>query len=137
MTASAQWLIDKSAYARLGSAADAAVWVERIQRGLVHVATPTLLEIGYSSRSPEDWATSMQNPPLSLMPIEYATPLIERRAVEVQGILARRGQHRAPSIPDLLIAATAEHAGLAVLHCDKDFDPIAAITGQALERLDH
>jgi predicted nucleic acid-binding protein len=49
--------------------------------------------------------------------------------------LAERGQHRAPSIPDLLIAATAETARLTVLHVDKDFDLIAAITGQELHRL--
>jgi predicted nucleic acid-binding protein len=40
-----------------------------------------------------------------------------------------RGQHRAPSIPDLIIAATAELAGLTVLHLDKDFEIIAGITG--------
>jgi hypothetical protein len=44
-------------------------------------------------------------------------------------------QHRAPSIPDLIIAATAELAGLTVLHLDKDFEVIAEITGQAVERL--
>ena len=32
------------------------------------------------------------------------------------------GQHRAPSIPDLLIAATAEIRGRSVLHVDKDFE---------------
>ena len=41
----------------------------------------------------------------------------------------------APSIPDLIIAATAELTGLTVLHFDKDFDIIAGITGQPLERL--
>jgi predicted nucleic acid-binding protein len=46
-----------------------------------------------------------------------------------------RGQHRAPSIPDLPIAATAELAGLIVLHVDEDFDLIADITGQRVERL--
>jgi hypothetical protein len=35
------------------------------------------------------------------MPVEYLTPAIEDRAAEV---LADRGQHRAPSIPDLIIA---------------------------------
>jgi len=50
-------------------------------------------------------------------------------------LLADRGQHRAPSIPDLIIAATAELAGLTVLHLDKDFELIAGITGQPLERL--
>jgi len=69
------------------------------------------------------------------MPVEYLTPLIEDRAVEIQAVLADRGQHRAPSIPDLIIAATAELAGLTVLHLDKDFDLIADVTGQSVERL--
>ncbi len=77
----------------------------------------------------------MTTPPLSLKPVENATPPIEARAVAVQGVLARRGQHRAPSVPDLLIAAAAELAGLTVLHLDKDFELIAEVTGQPVERL--
>jgi predicted nucleic acid-binding protein len=38
-------------------------------------------------------------------------------------------------VPDLVIAATAELADLTVLHVDKDFELIADITGQPLERL--
>jgi predicted nucleic acid-binding protein len=69
------------------------------------------------------------------MPVEYLTPAIEDRSVEVLTLLADRGRHRAPSVPDLIIAATAELAGLTVLHLDKDFDVIAEITGQPVERL--
>jgi predicted nucleic acid-binding protein len=69
------------------------------------------------------------------MPVEYLTPLIENRSVEVLTLLADRGQHRAPSVPDLMVAATAELAGLTVLHVDKDFEVIAEITGQPIERL--
>lgn len=69
------------------------------------------------------------------MPVEYLTPAIENRAVQVQWLLAERGQHRAPSIPDLLIAAAAELATLTVLHVDKDFELIAEVTGQPVERL--
>jgi predicted nucleic acid-binding protein len=47
--------------------------------------------------------------------------------------LARKGQHRGVTIPDLLIAAAAEAAGLTVLHYDSDFDRIAEITGQPVE----
>ena len=36
---------------------------------------------------------------------------------------------------DLIIAATAQLAGLTVLHLDKDFDLIAQITDQPIERL--
>ena len=69
------------------------------------------------------------------MPVEYQTPAIEDRSVEVLTLLADRGQHRVPSIPDLIIAATAELAGLTVLHLDKDFEIIADVTGQPIERL--
>lgn len=58
-----------------------------------------------------------------------------RRPWERQTRLADRGQHRAPSVPDLLIAAAAELADLTVLHVDDDFDLIAEITGQSVERL--
>ncbi len=69
------------------------------------------------------------------MPVEYLTPAIEDRAVEVLTLLADRGQHCAPSIPDLIISAAAEVAGLTVLHVDKDFEVIAEMTGQPVERL--
>jgi predicted nucleic acid-binding protein len=129
------WLIDKSALVRLGASPDAETWAERIGRGLVHVTSVTLLEVGYSARTAQDLRSASGKPPLSLMPIEYLTPAMEQRAIEVQACLADRGQHRAPGIPDLLIAAAAEHAGHTVLHLDKDFEVIAGVTGQPTERL--
>lgn len=69
------------------------------------------------------------------MPVEYLTPAAEDRAAAVQMLLADRGQHRAPAIPDLLVAATAELSGLTVLALDKDFDLIAHITDQPVEAL--
>jgi predicted nucleic acid-binding protein len=129
------WLIDKSALVRLEVSGDAVQWAARIERGLIRIATVTLLEAGYSARSGPDLRAELRRPPLAAMPVEYQTPAIENRAVEVLTLLADRGQHRAPSIPDLIIAATAELAGLIVLHLDKDFEHIAGITGQPLERL--
>ena len=69
------------------------------------------------------------------MPVEFLTPAMEQRAIEVQLLLADEGRHRAPSIPDLLIAAIAERAGLTVLHFDKDYDLVAEITRQSVEWL--
>lgn len=129
------WLIDKSAYARLGSGPDDQAWADRIDRGLVRITTATRLELGYSARTAADWRAELDVAPLAAMPIQYLTPAIEDRAVEVQLLLADRGQHRAPSIPDLMVAATAELAGLIVLHFDKDFDLITEVTGQPIERL--
>jgi predicted nucleic acid-binding protein len=129
------WLIDKSALVHLAASPDAPDWAARIQRGLVRIATVTRLEVGYSARSGAEMRAGLLGPPLSAMPVEYQTPATEDRAVEILGLLADRGQHRAPSIPDLIIAATAELAGLTVLHLGKDFEIIASITGQPLERL--
>lgn len=129
------WLIDKSALVRLAASPDVREWSDRIQRGLVRVTAVTRLEVGFSARSGGSLRTAAGRPPLSVMPVEYLTPAMEDRAIEVQAILADRGQHRAPSVPDLLIAAAAELAGLTVLHVDKDFELIADITGQPLERL--
>ena len=129
------WLIDKSALVRLGVSTDAAEWAVRIERGLVRVTSITLLEVGYSARSADDLRHGLSSAPLRWMPVEHLTPAIEDRAMEVQAILAERGRHRAPAIPDLLIAAAAELAQLTVLHVDKDYELIADVTGQLVERL--
>jgi predicted nucleic acid-binding protein len=129
------WLIDKSALVRLDQSADQQEWAARIGRGLVRITVTTLLETGYSARSADDMTQVLDRPPVSSMPVEYLTPAAEDRAIEVLRLLAERGQHRAPSIPDLLIAAAAETARLTVLHHDKDFELIAEVTGQPVERL--
>jgi len=127
--------MDTSALARLARSPEAARWTERIERGLVRISTVTRLEIGYSARSGLDLRAATHRPPLASMPVEYQTSAIEDRAIEVQLRLADRGQHRAPSVADLIVAATAELAGLTVVHLDKDFEMIAEVTAQPLERL--
>ncbi len=129
------WLIDKSALVRLANSLDPDEWAARIERGLVRITTVTRLEVGFSARSASDLRGSSGRPPLASMPVEYLTPAIEDRAVAVQALLADRGQHRAASVADLLVAAAAELANLTVLHLDKDFELIAHLTGQPVERL--
>jgi predicted nucleic acid-binding protein len=129
------WLIDKSALVRIADSADVEEWNSRIERGLVHITNVTRLEIGYSARSGAAARRDFDQPPLGAMPVEYLTPAIEDRALEVQLLLTDSGKHRGPSIPDLLIAATAELVGQTVLHVDKDFDLISELTGQPTERL--
>lgn len=123
------WLIDKSALARIAQSSDLELWSNRVERGLVHISNVTRLEVGYSAQSGDTARRQFTESPLAAMPVEYLTPRIEDRAREVQVLLADKGLHRGPSIPDLLIAATAELASLTVLHFDKDFDTIATVTG--------
>jgi predicted nucleic acid-binding protein len=130
------WLIDKSAFVRLHQASDPELWLSRIDRGLVRVTSVTLLEIGFSARNAPDHDMLLRQPPVDSMPVEYLRPAHEDRALMVQRALAEQGRHRAVSIPDLLIAAVAELAGLTVMHVDHDFELVSAITGQPLEWLE-
>ena len=130
-----QYLIDKSALVRLSVADAVDEWLNHLERGLIAISFVTCLEVGYSARNAEDYAAIFTLAPVAAMPREYLTPAIEERALEVQQLLAQRGHHRAPSIPDLLIAATAEKTRRTLLHVDKDFELIAQITGQPIERL--
>ncbi|MGW7363298.1 PIN domain-containing protein [Streptomyces sp. NPDC054841] len=57
-------------------------------------------------------------------------------AAELQRELADRGWHQCASPVDLLVAVTARHHKLTVLHQDGDFETIARLTGQPVRRID-
>ena len=52
------------------------------------------------------------------------------RARTVQLLLADSGDHRRVPPSDLLIAAAAEQADVPLVHYDRDYERIAAVTGQ-------
>lgn len=128
----ATWLVDNSVLARLDNAAVEDVVSPLIRRGQLGVSILTELEVGYSARSIRHYQETRESIIDFLLPIALPT-WAETRAREVQRTLIERGQHRAVSLPDLLIAATGEIEGLTVLHYDADFDLIAEITGQETE----
>lgn len=86
------------------------------------------LELLFSAMSPAVY-TELASA-LRALPRIPITETIVDRALAVQALLANSSQHRAVPLPDLLIAACAESAGLTVLHYDADFDRIATLTGQ-------
>ncbi len=93
------WLIDKSALVRLAVSPDAAEWAGRIERGLVRISPVTRLEAGYSARTGEELRAGFRRPPLASMPVEYLTPAIKDRAVEVLTLLADRAGTALPQSP--------------------------------------
>jgi predicted nucleic acid-binding protein len=124
----ARYLADKSVWARLAQPAVRAAIAPHVDRGLIGTCPIIDLEILYSARNgPEHDHFRTQREAFEYFPM---TDEIARRAIEVQGLLAHRGQHRSVSIPDLIVAATAERYSLTVLHYDGDYDRLAAITGQ-------
>ncbi len=89
------------------------------------------LELLYSARDRATYRALVEA--LRGMPRVPVEDAAVSRALEVQAMLAERSQHRAVPLPDLLIAACAELAGLAVLHYDADFERIAELTGQPVQ----
>lgn len=57
------------------------------------------------------------------------------RALDVQFVLGSRSgsAHRGVKLPDYLIAAAAELAGLTILHYDADYELVASVTRQPHE----
>jgi predicted nucleic acid-binding protein len=127
----ARYLADKSVWARLSQPAVRAVIAQNVDRGLIGTCPIIDLEILYSARNgPEHEHFRAQREAFEYFPM---TDEIARRAIDVQGLLAQRSQHRSVSIPDLIVAATAERYSLTVLHYDGDYDRVAAVTGQPTE----
>jgi predicted nucleic acid-binding protein len=120
-------LADTSVLTRLGRPAVRAVLEPMVAAGQVARAGISDLEVGFSARSRREWDHLMDSlGVLSRVETDAAHLL---RARQVQRQLASNA-HRGRKIPDLLVAAAAESAGLAVLHYDRDFDLIAKATGQ-------
>lgn len=127
----ASYLADKSVWARVRQPAVRSVMEKYVERGLIGTCPIVDLEILFSARTGAEHAHFRgQREAFEYFPL---TDEIARRAIEVQGLLAQRAQHRSVSIPDLLIAATAERFSLTVLHYDRDYERIAEITGQRTE----
>lgn len=123
------YLADKSAIVRLKHEVVASRLTPLIMNGAVATCGIVELEVLYSARGERDLVETRAR-----RAIAYARlPMVEAdfvRAEEVMTLLAKRGQHRGASLPDLLIAAVAEREDLSVLHYDSDYDLIASVTGQ-------
>lgn len=129
----AQYLIDTSALARLlRDDGEQYGWDQAAAAGLIATCPITELEFFYSGRSTADRAQGIED----LRAVLGWVPVDDRafdRAWHVQDLLTRRGQHRSAGPVDLIVAATAELQGLTLLHRDRDFESVAAVTGQALQ----
>ena len=126
--ARAAYLADTSAFARLSQPGVAAAFAPLAAEGRVALCAPVAFELGFSARNAADHDSIA-----SRIEAYESAPTTEgdhRRALQLQRLLADRGQHRALSLVDALVAAIAESRGLTVLHYDSDFELVSATTGQ-------
>jgi predicted nucleic acid-binding protein len=126
----ATYLADKSALTRRETRPEVRQVVEPLLlSGALATCGIVDLELLYSASSPAVYASLASS--LRALPRVPVSEAAIDRALDVQASLARRSQHRAVPLPDLIVAACAESAGLTVLHYDADYDRIAEITGQS------
>jgi predicted nucleic acid-binding protein len=123
-------LVDTSVLTRLSRPAVRAAVEALAREGLLARAGISDLEVGYSARTAKEWDAVQRA--LSVFELIETSAAHIQRARQVQRLLAGRSQ-RGRKVPDLLIAAAAEAAGISVLHYDADFDRIAGVTGQACQ----
>lgn len=127
------WLLDKSAAARSGQ--------ERIAQQLAELAGSLFLcpvgalEQLYSARSARDYDALEIELRESFEIVPIPSDAFEK-ALDLQRDLAHHHGmwHRTP-IPDLLIACTALHHNLGVVHVDRDFERIAEVRLLTVRRL--
>ena len=127
----ARYLVDKSALARMPLTPVRERLAPIIEGGKAATCSIVDLEVLFSARNSDEYGRIRARRKLAYAHVPLTQDIFER-AIEVQGKLATVGHHRLP-IPDLIIAAAAELAGLVVLHYDADFDRIAEVTLQPVE----
>ncbi|MEC4017345.1 PIN domain nuclease [Streptomyces sp. H27-D2] len=125
-----RYLIDKSALARYPKPAVRAVIEPWHNAGLLAVCGAVEIEVLHSARSKSD-AERIRD---EMRGFDWLPTPDEAwdRALDVQARLIAGGNWKALSVPDLIIAATAERHGVTVLHYDGDYDMIKAVTGQPM-----
>lgn len=124
------YLLDKSALARVARHPSVQDALEELDdTGVLATCAVVDLEIGYSARNLAEF-DSVDRDRRALFQDLPMTRAVTDRARHVQRELVRVGQHRGPGVSDLLLAATAEVHGAIVVHYDRDFDAISAVTGQ-------
>jgi predicted nucleic acid-binding protein len=127
------WLLDKSAAAR---SADERVGAQLSElAGSLYLCPVGQLEQLFSARSARDY-DALDADLREAFPLVAAPADVFDRALDLQRDLAHHHGmwHRTP-IPDLLLACTALHHGLGIVHVDRDFERIAEVRRLVVRRL--
>ena len=111
----------------------AAVLDPALAAGLLWSCPPVDLEVLFSAQSAAEYATVFNDRATTYSQAPLA-PEVGVLALELQASLATAGTLRAVGPIDLLIAATAVHHDLTVLHYDGDFELLAEADARVAQR---
>jgi predicted nucleic acid-binding protein len=125
-----RYLVDTSVLARARQDVVGARLTALAQAGRLWSCRLIDLEVVYASRARDVAEVIEERRSLPEAPI---TAQVMHRALQVAGAMAAAGLHRGAKPVDLVIAAAAEAADLAVLHYDDDYERISSVTRQPTE----
>lgn len=129
----ARYLVDKSALARWDEPAVAAVLDPALAAGLLWSCPPVELEVLFSAQTAAEYATVRGDRATTYSHAALGSE-VGSLAMELQACLASAGKLRAVGPIDLLVAATAVHHDLTVLHYDGDFEILAGADDRVAQR---
>lgn len=128
-----RYLIDTSALVRLeASQCLQAVWHTSIAGGEFASCYPQRLEYLYTARSFHEYE-ALADRMEEFYPDAPVPKHTGRWTSAVQHRMAKAGQHRSASAVDFVIAATAAHHGLTIVHDDNDFATVARFAPDVFE----
>jgi predicted nucleic acid-binding protein len=123
-------LADTSAWTnRHKNAAVEADFEIRLLVGEIATCPLVAMELLWTARTPSELRDLREW--LAALPQVEIGPRVWEHAMDVWEALADEGRHREVKWVDLVIASAAEVAGVSICHYDRDFEAIAAVTGQA------
>jgi predicted nucleic acid-binding protein len=129
-------LADTSAWTNRHKAPDVdELFVQALLAGGIATCAPVRMELLYTTQDAAAFAA--RRTILDGLRHVAVGPREWQRAEDVFFRLAELGplHHRQVTVPDLLVAAAAERAEIAVLHYDRDFELIASVTGQPVRAI--
>ncbi|MHB8470211.1 MAG: PIN domain-containing protein [Gaiellaceae bacterium] len=120
-------IADTSAWTRAHHPAVRDQWAQALENNQIVTCPIVELELLFSTRNGADfeqWAADLAQ--LRNIAVTRSVTNAARQAFR-QLAHVHTGHHRSVKLPDLLIAACAQDAGIGILHYDADFDALAGV----------
>jgi predicted nucleic acid-binding protein len=113
-----------------------AAWYDAIEAGAIASCSVQRAEFLHSARNGREYDEILEM--FTDLSPDVSVPKSAGRWIgAVQHRMARAGEHRSASAVDLVIAATAAHHGLTVLHDDADYRAVARHASDVTEHNVH
>jgi len=120
------YIADKSAWARADKPAVREEWSQAILGGHIVTCDINRLELLYSARTAGEFA-ELEEEFAALRNIQTTHRTCEAAIGALRKLAERSDGYHRVKPPDALLAASAQEAGIGVLHYDRDFDRLAEV----------